>query len=572
MKRFTHHLTSPNNRVFRQIYQNPYDEDISLGSLPPAPSQEQLLLHSRTSFQDGPSSRGVGSCERPNESRFKAWTLALAPLLIHFLLYSTITIFMLSFARNGKFNLTSRQASSIQTDDGSSVSVPKRTSHFRLLQSDVTTILSASLVVLRIFTVAWCSATSWRCCFILMEKGGMRLSELGRILSFGIPVMFCSRGRRDGVRHIGTVLVIALILLMSLPCQLTAPVLTGSITWSSTYDLVLSPSPVRGIGNGGSQSNGFDWFNIYLGNREGVIIHAAALVNLAWSDRTSNPTSFKRVLPTAHNIPVNSALSNVTIPYFYVYSIEWISDPQDTLTPAKLHSVDPGAALLNISSDVNPLQVIPTNVALIPDEPWQVYQGFPSPLAVSETRVATVFASHGPSNVSCSAAPSSFDPLPSPVGFYSIAYNNNYTNCYIYGRVRYTAGVTPCRDCLFSSSTVVQVDGGEIDGSSGSSNWSCSGDDARSDLRRCTNEHLSPTTTRQPRRIRDQPPIKIIRGGMDITSRLHRISSAHFAFRCAFSGPFIIGSCNSMAGISVVGAERPIVCIGRVVHLGAKEV
>ena len=103
------------------------------------------------------------------------------------------------------------------------------TSRFRLRVSEVTTIISAALVVVRTLVSSWTTVTLWRCALILMESTeDITLSQLTRMMDFRAPFWPATR--------VGWVVVIVVLLL--LPQALVSPLVTGAVGWSTSSQLV----------------------------------------------------------------------------------------------------------------------------------------------------------------------------------------------------------------------------------------------------------------------------------------------------------------------------------------------
>ena len=83
-------------------------------------------------------------------------------------------------------------------------------SGFALLQSDVTTLLTLFLVLLRGSAAAWSAATVWRYAFLTMEKSGLGVHEIAHTLTYALPARFTSH-HAGGEGH-GTVLLVAFVL------------------------------------------------------------------------------------------------------------------------------------------------------------------------------------------------------------------------------------------------------------------------------------------------------------------------------------------------------------------------
>jgi hypothetical protein len=365
-------------------------------------------------------------------------------LVGHFIITALIAIVMIYAIDNHSFNISSPKPA-IEQFDGS-FTHPR----YRPRQSDITTVISFALTVMRLVSGMWTAAMAWRCSFILMEKTGVSLQNINWMLTYSLPAEI--RARR-GI----TVVVVAIILLLAFPSQLAAPILTGSITWEPTENLVPGDQLATGISQ---SSDGGTWSNYrtYPEDVTAVSAKALGIADTAWDSKIG--TTMKRVLRSTANLPINSTLTNVTVPYFSIDAFEWIHDPSSTITQQQIALLSPG-----LPGGNNPYFTATLVVALIPDtDGWNppTTTTFPSPTTISQTGTLYALYNHVQPPTACDPSQDGyFGGLPSGVGFYanivSGAYTNSgTTNCFVFAQVTYTAGVAVCESCLFSASTVVQ--------------------------------------------------------------------------------------------------------------------
>jgi hypothetical protein len=184
--------------------------------------------------------------------------------------------------------------------------------------------------------------------------------------------------------------------------------------------------------------------------RERVNIQAGGLVSFGWG-RHIKKGFLKRVVPSIAGLNINSTVANVTIPYFSVSSLEWISDPMQSLTPFQ-RDVNKLYLKMGTRQGAGAL-VVPGTLGIIPDIEW-TSRSFPSPTAVSAAGILVLYTSKqskdlacGPNNSSISSA------LPATIGFVQ-----QDVWCYAFARVAYKAGVGLCTDCRLSSYATLQND------------------------------------------------------------------------------------------------------------------
>jgi len=162
------------------------------------------------------TSHGLNIHTRTGENMTKIWLWAIAPLILHLSTALVLVGFLAFRIDKHDSNLHSRNAST----------------HFTPLQSDITTAVSAGVTIARFFVAMWSAATIWRFIFILMEKDVISLQQIDTLLTWQIHFL----PRLNSSRKVG--LLISIVLYLSLPCQLSGPILTGSITWSSSNSFI----------------------------------------------------------------------------------------------------------------------------------------------------------------------------------------------------------------------------------------------------------------------------------------------------------------------------------------------
>jgi len=162
----------------------------------------------------------------------------------------------------------------------------------------------------------------------------------------------------------------------------------------------------------------------------------------------------KRVLRSTQNLPINSTLNNVTLPYFTVDAFQWIKDPYSTLNKHEKQQFGLGGV-------GKPMVSATLTMALIPDVDYSPPSNrtFPSPTTVSETRTLAILHSHHAAVDPCSKG-GFFGGLPEDVSLFQFVYEHNgrFRLCIAFARVTYTAGAAICAACRISALTVVQND------------------------------------------------------------------------------------------------------------------
>lgn len=373
--------------------------------------------------------------------RFWAWTSTIWPLALHCIVAIAITILVTCYVNGRHFNLTDRKPW-VPLTNGARIQL----SRYEPLQSDVTTLLSSTLVVLRLVAAAWASSLSWRSAFFLMERPGLKRRDLDWMISFGF---FTPPAYLRDVR----IFNVGVILLATLSAQAVSPLLTGSIAWLPSNRLARPQSDAtvtfRRVEN--SSTSNWESYIDFPRTRETVVRVGAGYVSLAWG-RSVEKDVMKRTIQATAGLNINSTVANATLPYFSVTSLEWIPDPLNTLTPDQLN-ITRIHSILSAYGAFTPLQRAVG--AFIPDAPWNGATSLPSPSIVSETRTLVMQTNRIPMNKTCSDydSPQFGRSLPT-MGF--LLHGGQW--CHAFARVTFTAGASACTNCRISSTSTIQND------------------------------------------------------------------------------------------------------------------
>jgi len=432
---------------------------VDADEVPPAAADSSPLLDPETESSNNPTPDSNEVHRRTGENQTIAWLLMTIPLILHFLSIVVLTVAIKFYISGHSFNLDSRRALTT----------------FAPLQSDITTAISSGISILRIFTTMWTTSTAWRCAFILMENGGISLEQINRLLTWQIH--FNSNPISSRKAQAGA--LISVILLAAFPCQLSGPILTGSITWTPSHgflggkpiDIATSfiipdwskynfSNPMHHLQQGHSRSS------IATYRKDMVTAAYLALMAWPWQDSSQDgERTMKRVTSRVAHLPIDSTLSNVTLPYFAVTKLEWITDPWTEL-PEKLIQSVRSTSLFNpfynadwqFDSDGAHGQLVHT-FALIPDADWDMATPPPTPFTgtVTETRILAGVYSQSTEGPPCSAQ-SPFGKIPQGIGLANLTVAKDLPGCYIFARVTYVAGASRCTNCRVSSWITIQND------------------------------------------------------------------------------------------------------------------
>lgn len=210
---------------------------------------------------------------------------------------------------------------------------------FTFRSSDITSLVSAAIILLNILVTVWCSTSLAQCAFAELESSGMTIAQFSRMMTWpNIP--------RMKVRGISGLVMI--ILLANFPQMYIAPVLEGSVNWSAAFEEV--GEKVVASGNPAANFNLWGWYGGKLQDRQAAVRRAAGMANLAWSTTngsTSSGDARKRCRHVVNDdqLPLNSGLANVHMPCIVVHSITW---PTGSV-PEMVEAVADVSKLLSVS-------------------------------------------------------------------------------------------------------------------------------------------------------------------------------------------------------------------------------
>jgi len=235
----------------------------------------------------------------------------VALYVLHFVPVILFSVFMLLFVDTKAVAIDGAQ---------SGVSLPREIGP--LQQNDIPTIISACLVVIRIFATSCSLLNIQRSTFIRWEKRGLSLSQISRLVYYHLPPVI------DASRDLYCALV-AIIVLINFPMYFSRPLAQGSVTWVSGHvpSRVSTTMPLSVAGPGLAWYDmGYPESRVQLRQRGSATAAALALPDDNYELPSSYTFSRRRsfALPDLQRLPVNSSLSSVTMPYLAISSLEWM--------------------------------------------------------------------------------------------------------------------------------------------------------------------------------------------------------------------------------------------------------
>lgn len=391
-------------------------------------------------------------CTRRNDDRggwnaFLNWWI----LPVHFVIVSIITIVTLKVLQGRSFLVDSNETNEYSL------------SASRIYQSDVNTLLSVALVLVRTLASYWLTLTGWRMAFIALERNEANLREIGRMVSYRLPSFALWGSNGSGGASLWAVAgTMWIIFMLALPNQFSAPLLTGAINWIPETGYIQSRSPTS-ITTPSPNAPQWIGHNMWQNNRFYEVLSASGLASL------TSPTSFtynqstpyhapsRRFIPSLLEAPVHSKVKNVTMPYFQIHSLDWITSANQLVDEIeKLQRIirDSDAPALKYSSLVfNNAFSFGTDAArlvLVNEVPWapvvqdNVTYSWPFPPATVQTAVKWVIVATQFKDNCTAGWPPAFGPR-------SDLYTYNdllpHPGCYVFARINYTAGAMVCHGC-----------------------------------------------------------------------------------------------------------------------------
>lgn len=347
-----------------------------------------------------------------------------------------------------------------------------------LSQADVNTLISLALTAIRTLAGCWLTLTSWRMAFISLEQNGATLNEISHMISYRIPPLrFWGRGKCDSR---GSLLSMWAIFFLALPTQFVAAIFNGAINWIPSTAYVQSDSPIS-VTTASSVAPQWTAHNDWLNNRYYEALSASGLASLASPESFVSNTSTRsvyrapsrRFIPSIIGTPINSTLGNVTLPYFEIHSLDWITSANELEDEEKKqlesvvseHDITAFTYGGHLQSDdrsefSNPfsLGTDTARLILVNDVTWarapfnnrtQNYE-YPSP-TIDTSQKWVVVASQFAQN--CSSSSPDFGDI-SKIYQYS---SPKASGCFHFARINYTAAAMICKECRIVSNGVVEA-------------------------------------------------------------------------------------------------------------------
>jgi hypothetical protein len=320
-----------------------------------------------------------------------------------------------------------------------------------LAQSDVTSLISAALVLIRLVTSAWFTTSAWRGTYILLEKRGMTLAQMSNMVMFHWP------GFSNGLGSGYTWLTAAMFLLI-IPAQLIAPLASGSVSWVPGLSYSAGPELEIPTAHAGLY---WQYFGLYIEHRSRAVLRAAARSSTDLAADLFNASSQARMLSQRHinalsSLPTDTTIDRVAMPYISIDSFEWIE--QASAMPSWIPQVvENSTEALDFSQGSNPMtHTDPGTAAVLKNTTSSAYKVYPKSETFFGERYVAMLVSR--TNL-VDVCPSS-SPVFGPIGQISL-FSQNFPgiaiSCFAVAKVKLSIGQIICRNCKMVGPSVVQA-------------------------------------------------------------------------------------------------------------------
>jgi hypothetical protein len=333
----------------------------------------------------------------------------------------------------------------------------------RLRVSDITTLVSMGLVIIKFFLGVWSTIAVWRGAYVLREKAGLdpNSPRISFMKKHKLPpsVMWPVQWPKGLPAW-----VVAISLILITVQSYIAPLLSGAIDWNPSSIPAGNSIPVNDT-NPAADFSLWYWYMTQVSSRKAYLRIAAGIASLAWADSaaiSANGSSITgngcRHVVNSGGLVVNSTLWNSIVPCIKVNGISWAMSADDV--PRAVSNLIEDSSSLSLVDDSPSTYYEPGAAVLFdPDLLWNKYQNTHEPPA------ATIFS--GTKSLGLLLArPGSDVPPCTSAGLGQTSFGNSKSmtqyflpwnkNCYLVGTVNLTSGVTNSSVATYISSRVVE--------------------------------------------------------------------------------------------------------------------
>ncbi|KAE8448849.1 hypothetical protein EG329_008851 [Mollisiaceae sp. DMI_Dod_QoI] len=334
----------------------------------------------------------------------------------------------------------------------------------QLRVADITTLISAGLVVIKLFVTSWTLVAVWRCAYSLTHGLNVQLSkeQLSFMTKHKLPPWLnypFELPRRSGSW------VISAILLLMFPQTFIAPLLSGAVNWNPVIVPEGSSVPVNSTSSFAESSLWYQYTDsTYPDERNQVLKTAFGAVGLSWSDSSlasANGTSITgngcRHIVNNNGLKAGSLQYNTTLPCIRFHDITWATS-EDQIPASYTSTVFQKAlSIVNDSTDLSHYNEPGHAVLFNPNVLWNPVETNSFPVANSFTGtmgLALVLAHTY--DCKSSMGVNNFGNVANTTAYPQYIYQWALGTCYLFANVTFTAGVTSSAVSKYLSPVVIE--------------------------------------------------------------------------------------------------------------------
>ncbi|KAF2803236.1 uncharacterized protein BDZ99DRAFT_503285 [Mytilinidion resinicola] len=327
-------------------------------------------------------------------------------------------------------------------------------------QTEVTGLVSAALVLIRLVAGVGSALVLWRLIFILLEKSGLTLAEICRLADKKLPILPRFESSSQSLWSCFAFVVVILLW----PQTIAAPLANSSLAWTPSTKLASASSSQNYILNTLNDPKDKDSF-VYANLITRVIFIASFMAGknpdyafAALRDSQIPLRRYSYLIPSLND----GGLGSFGLPYFEVINLKWIDAPDGR----QLNQMDNSSML---EDPVTPEVFAPVgNLAFLRDTKWlanetvdlyepQIFEGKKNvSVKVDGTYLGQIIdGKNVTEDTPCPTVGDVFGKLPSVQRFHRGYYVSNdwrANDCYLLAEVTIKAGIYPKR---FSNVTLV---------------------------------------------------------------------------------------------------------------------
>ncbi|KAH8595362.1 hypothetical protein B0O99DRAFT_511950 [Bisporella sp. PMI_857] len=201
--------------------------------------------------------------------------------------------------------------------------------------SDITTLVSVALVVIKIIVSVWSTIVLWAFGrHMLTSNKPASPAQVSKMIRWRLP--FVLQGLKDTSRDLSN-WIISVAVIAAFIQAFIGPIITGSVNWNSAIHISTNATLVNPVDPTANISM-WKWYNMQGGTKRGYLRSAAGYANLAWADTSTVDKQGKSLVGNGCRhvvnndaLPQNSILVDVTIPCININGIRWYRNKDEVM-------------------------------------------------------------------------------------------------------------------------------------------------------------------------------------------------------------------------------------------------